>query len=65
MNERAEREAFETWARRNRTDLDLRYMYDDRGNYHHHGYIWQETTQAFAIWQARASFMVPDKEELG
>jgi hypothetical protein len=50
-----EREAFEAWARANRPDLDLRYMYDADGNYHHDGYIWQDSGDAFRIWQAALS----------
>lgn len=42
--------AFEAWAKKNRKDLDLRYMHDAEGNYHHDGYIWADTANAFRLW---------------
>jgi len=49
-----EREAFEAWVNKNRPDLDLRYMYDEQGQYHYDGYILEDTSNAFRIWQASA-----------
>ena len=48
----ANRVAFEKWAKANRSDLDLRYMYDADGNYHHDGYIWAYTADVLRVWQA-------------
>lgn len=52
----AERAAFEAWAKENRNELDLRYMYDVKGNYHYDGYIWADTADAFKTWQAGAEW---------
>ena len=49
---RPERAAFERWAKVNRKDLDLRYMYDEKGNYHYDGYIWSDAADAYRIWCA-------------
>lgn len=55
MTDSTEREAFEAWAKEHRRDLDLRYMYDEQGQYHYDGYIWNDAADAFRIWQARAA----------
>lgn len=47
-----QRAAFEAFVRDSGLDLDCRYMYDERGNYCYEGYVWQDTAEAFRMWQA-------------
>lgn len=58
-----ERAAFEAWAKVNRRDLDLRYMYDAQGNYHYDGYIWGDAADAFRAWRAGAEWKAVDVRE--
>lgn len=51
MNSEQTRKGFEAWAKVNRSDLDLRYMYDADGHFHGDCYIWEDAQQAFNIWQ--------------
>lgn len=58
-----QRAAFETFVRDSGLDLDCRYMYDDRGNYCYDGYVWQDTADAFRLWQAAFSVGVYAERE--
>lgn len=57
-----QRLAFETWAREHRKDLDLRYVYDESGQYHYDGYIWGETEDAWCCWQAALAAARPAEQ---
>jgi hypothetical protein len=62
----AQRAAFETWCKEHRRDLSLQYMYDDKGQYHHDGYLWADTGDAWRLWQigdARAAAAVQAERE--